>query len=323
MIRLPFWRSDDADVLDPEVLSLFASSSQPPVLDPARLERGRALVAARLRPEAAAGGWFGRRLAYGAAGGGGLWASVVGVAAANKAATAIGIGVLLAGGATAEISGIGPAVREAVSPAHSVEEPTVVPLATGEASATVSTPEANGNGNGATVTAAPDGVPGNLTAHVRPDGSFMLRGVLIAVTDDQIEVQSSLDDVPLQLQLGDATIRIPGGNAQGGPQSETPPTLDEFAGHLVIINGNCETVGDQLTEDCVLETVQVLGNAGQNGTSEDGTSSSSDEPNEPGNSGSNSPPEETGRPENPGKPDDTPGNSSGNGNNGNGNGNND
>ena len=314
MIRLRFWRSDDGEALDPEVLSIFAGGAQPPALDAARLERGRTLVAARLRPEPAAGGWFGRRLAYGAAGGGSLWASAIGVAAANKAATAVGIGVLLVGGATAEISGIGPAVREAVSPAHSgqgsPDDLTPETVATGEASVVAGTPEANGNGNGATVVEAPEGVPGNLTAHVRPDGSFTLRGVLIAATDDEIEVQSSLDDVPLQLELAGATIRIPGGSAQGGPQSESPPTLVEFIGHLVTIKGSCSSVGDQLIDDCAVHTIQVLGNAGQSG----GSGSSSDATDDAGSSR----PAETGRPESPGKPDDTPGNGPGV-NNGNGN----
>ena len=81
------------------------------------------MVAARLRPEAATGGWFGRRLAYGAAGGGGLWASVVGVAAANKAATAIGIGVVHASGATADVTGNGPAMSAFALMAQVCEPP--------------------------------------------------------------------------------------------------------------------------------------------------------------------------------------------------------
>ena len=300
-MRLRFWQHEaESDALDPELLSIFATSTHPPTLDPARLARSRARVAAQLRPEPATGGWLKRRLAYGLAGGGSVWGTVLGTAAAHKAAAAIGVGVLLAGGATAEMTGIGPAVRAAVSPSHSSSEPADTTQSTAEAGLAVATDQA---GNGATVTEAPEDLPGNLMANMRPDGSFTLRGVLVGATADVIDVQTSLDDVPLEFDLDGAVIRLPGpGSAAGGPNADgDAPTIEDFEGHLVLIMGRCEIVDDQLTEDCVLTSVTVLGNAGQGAPPE-----GAGQPENPAQG--NGQPEGTGRPVDAGKPDNVPSN---------------
>ena len=63
------------------------------------LARGRARVTQPLAQDAHSGSGVLRRLAYGGAGDGGLWAAAVGVAAAHKlAAAGIGVAVLLSGG---------------------------------------------------------------------------------------------------------------------------------------------------------------------------------------------------------------------------------
>lgn len=294
MMRLRFWQHEpESDALDPELLSIFATSTHPPTLDPARLARSRARVAAQLRPEPATGGWLGRRLAYGLAGGGSVWGTVLGTAAAHKAATAIGIGVLLASGATAEMTGIGPAVREAVSPSHSSSEPADTTESADEAALEVTTEQA---GNGATVSEAPEGLPGNLMASLRPDGSFTLRGVLVGATAEMIDVQTSLDDVPLEFALDGAVVRLPGpGSAAAGPNADGDAlTIEDFEGYVVLISGRCETVDGLLTEDCVLTLVTVLGNAGQ-GAPPDGAG-------QPENPGQGNTPEGVGQPENPGQP---------------------
>jgi len=271
-MRLRFWLTQDATgALDPELESIFASGSHSPALDSSRVAGGRLRVAAQLREEPVAGGWFGQRLAYGFVGGGGLWASLAGTAAAHKAATAVGVGVLLAGGATAEISGIGPAVREAVSPVHSSSDPLAETdeLLTDEQKGTAAS-STEGSGAGTVVGDSPDDLPGNLTTQVRPNGGFTLRGVLVAATNDEIDVQTSVDDAPLTFEIGTAELRVP------GPTSE-PEDLDDFEGHLVVITGTCETVDRLLTEDCELARVTVLGNAGKGGP-DDGAG----RPNDPG-----------------------------------------
>jgi hypothetical protein len=283
MMRLRFWRTDgpNDDTLDPEVLSIFAASSHAPEADPAQLARGRARVAAALRQQPSGVNWFKRRAPWALLGGGGAWSAVIGAAAAHPAAAAaVGLGVLLAGGATVEVSGIGPAVREAVSPAHApTEEPTALAAASPTGEAAVEGLEDN-PGNGAQVTPAPEGAPGNLFVQVRPDGSFTLRGVLVEATDTTIDVQTAADDVPLHFELGDATIQVP----SQGPATEPPTSLVGYDDppHLVNATGECDTIDGALTEDCTLESVTVLGNAGQSG-----------------------PPEGVGAPENPGQPEGT------------------
>lgn len=137
------------------------------------------------------------------------------------------------------------------------------------------------NGQRAAVSEAPEGLPGNLMANMHPDGSFTLRAVLVGTTVYMINVQTSLDDVPLEFDLDGAVVRLPGpGSTAGGPNADgDAPTIENFEGYVVLISGRCETVDGLLTEDCVLTLVIVLGNAGQD-----------------------APPESAGQPENPGQP---------------------
>lgn len=321
MIRLRFWRSvPQSDALDPELQALFATKAHPPVLDTARLASGRARVATQLRPSAvpaaAAGGRLQKRLAFGLVGGGGLWAALAGTAAAHKAATAVAVGVVLAGAATtAEVTGIGPAVRDAVTSSGSRNsEPAVTAISGAQEAQAGLDASATPNPNAAVVEEAPEGVPGNLVTQVRPDGSFSLRGVLVSVTGTQIAVLTSVDDVPLVFDLGSAEVRIPGaGSAQGGPNAQDDePSLAGYEDYLVRITGQCELVDGALTEDCDLSTVQILGNAGQDspddeaGTATESESETNGPPDHANNPEGTGPPEDRGKPDDPGNPNASP-----------------
>ncbi len=76
----------------------------------------RADVGARLNETPSRG--LVRRLALASMGGGSMWAGVVGIAAAHKAAAiTAGLSLVLGGSVAAEASGVGPAMRTAVSSA--------------------------------------------------------------------------------------------------------------------------------------------------------------------------------------------------------------
>ncbi|MDA0351879.1 MAG: hypothetical protein O3A10_06675 [Chloroflexi bacterium] len=315
MIRIRFWRQPQPEALDPEILAVFEQHAHAPILHEARITAVRARVAMQLEREAPRGAGLRQRLAYAAVGGGGLWGTAIGVAAAHKAVVvAAGVGLLLAGGTAAEVSGIGPAVRDAVRapqattphPTQSAIDPTSSPTATAVA-AVVASSATPRPGNGATVTDAPEDVPGNLSTHVNSKGEFTLRGVLVAVGPGTIDVQTSVDDVPIRFLLGDARVKIPG-NATSG--------LDAYVGHLLVVSGQCETIGGQLTEDCDVDSVTVLGNAGQSNSGQGNLNQSnpaatgtaeaepSATPNAPGQSGQHGKPEDPGASEHAGKPDD-------------------
>jgi len=260
-MRWPLWRSaeSDSDALDPELLSLFASSARLPEVGVSDLARGRARVDAHLSPETpspVAGGWFRRRFAWAAAGGGSLWAAVMGTAFASNASTAaVGLTILLAGAGTAEVTGIGPAVRESLG----ISQPGANSNASDQGI------EAQNNGLGvenenaneqASDVSPSEDTPGNLVTNVRPNGTFSLRGILEG--DSVIEVV------------------IPG---QNNPNADAPD-LSEYNGYLVLVTGTCVDFDEEdfnLLTDCTVESVSILGRAGQ------------------------------GQPENPGKPEELPG----------------
>ena len=207
-----------------------------------------------------------------------MWAALVGTAFASKASTAaVGLTVLLAGAGTAEMTGIGPAVRESLG----ITEPSSSSDA-GEQSI-----EAQDNGLGAENAAeqaaevsASEDTPGNLMTNIRPDGSFSLRGILTAGG-----VETSSGEV---LDLVDAEVMIP------GQPTDDEPNLEDYEGYLVLVTGTCE--GDEVDEDCTVQRVTVLGQAGQ------GQPEGAGQPETlPGNA-----PEGAGQPENPGQPDVLP-----------------
>jgi hypothetical protein len=286
---LPWSRANRSDEpLDPELEQLVTAHTTPPSVDDADLARGRLLVAAKLRDargEARPAG-IGRlrpRLALAALGGGGLWASVAGAAAAHPiAATAVGLSVLVAGATTAEVSDIGPQVSalvrqnpQATQPAQVTTETATAPataeataVASVQASSTPATLDELAETPGAAVTQAPDDLPGNLMTQLAPNGHLTVRGVLVEVDGDTILVLTSLDDVPLEFDITDANVQIP-----GPPSGPNARELEDFEGGLVQLSGRCELVDDLTTEDCVIERVTVLGSAGQganDGTDVDG-----------------------------------------------------
>ena len=208
-----------------------------------------------------------------------MWAALLGTAFASKASTAaVGLTALLASAGAAEVTGVGPAVRESLG----ISEPTANSDA-GEQSV-----EAQDNGlgaenaaeQGAEVSASED-TPGNLMTNIRPDGSFSLRGILTA---DGVETSSG----EVLFDLVDAEVMIP------GQPTDDEPNLEDYEGYLVLVTGTCE--GDEVDEDCTVESVTVLGRAGQ------GQPEGAGQPETlPGNA-----PEGAGQPENPGQPDVLP-----------------
>lgn len=90
---------------------------------------------------------------------------------------------------TAEVTGVGPAVRESVtSSGPSNTDPTVAAISgTQEAEAEAGLEaSATPNPNAAVVEDAPDGIPENLVTQVHLNGSFSLQGVLVSATDTEI-----------------------------------------------------------------------------------------------------------------------------------------
>ena len=210
-----------------------------------------------------------------------MWAALLGTAFASKATTAgVGLAVLLAGVGTAEVTGIGPAVRESLNITQGASDNA------GEQSV-----EAQDNGlgaenaaeQGAEVSASED-TPGNLVTNIRPDGSFSLRGILTA---DGVETSSG----EVLFDLSEAELQLPG---QGNPNADAL-TLDAYEGYLVLVTGSCDVPdGEELdmAEDCTVDRVTVLGRAGQ------GQPEGAGQPDVlPGNA-----PEGAGQPENPGQP---------------------
>ena len=216
-----------------------------------------------------------------------MWAALLGTAFASKATTAgVGLAVLLAGVGTAEVTGIGPQVRESLGitqPAGDDDGGDVDAFVVEDDEG--ANASENASENGAEVTSSEETV-GNLVTNIRPDGTFSLRGILRA---DGIETSSG-DTLP----LGEAEVTIP------GQPSNDEPNLEDYEGFLVLVTGTCDLEGDELVieEDCTVESVKLLGQAGQ-GKPEDAG--------QPDVLPSNAP-EGAGQPENPGKPDVQPNN---------------
>lgn len=200
-----------------------------------------------------------------------MWELLLGTAAANKAVSVgVGLSVLLGAAGTAEMTGIGPAVREIVNPQASqdadteeieVEAIEVEELALEEESADADHPQ---NDNQALVAAADD-APGNLVWHLR-DGAFNLRGILV---DDGhgLAIRTAGPDgetVDLAVDGELVAASIPGARAQG-PESDGEINLEDYVGYLVVASGECsEEEIDEVTEvTCTVQSLQILGSAGQ------------------------------------------------------------
>ena len=243
-MRLRFWRHNDieGEALDPDLVSLFARTTQLPTPGAPELARGRARVARRLAVEPPANRRrLGRRLALGTAGGGGLWAAFLATASANKVTSAaVGLSVLLAGGvATTEVTGVGPSVFEAIG----LERPVLHSRA-------VETDDAGD-------------LPGQFLTRLHANGSFQLRGQLVQVNGTALIVTTATGRV--DLDVTNAEIKLPGRAAV-----ISNGDLADFEGHLIFVTGACDPIDHFATDTCTVERVTVLGQAGQGAPDETG-----------------------------------------------------
>jgi hypothetical protein len=244
-----------------------------------------------------------------------MWGFLLGTAAANKAASVgVGLSVMLAGAGTAEVTGIGPLVREAVhlTPAEDgatapddqavVQSDDVVELdleINEEESNDVDQQE---NGNGALVLAT-DEAPGNLVWHEH-DGDFKLRGLLVGEGEVLLLRTAGPDGQPVDLVVDLATVEIhqPGRPAEGGEDGEDSEdgAIEDLDGRLVIASGTC---GEPLPGDedmnpvCTVESITILGNAGQNPPDEDGSGELESEDEDEDDDGGHGKPDHAGGPQ--------------------------
>jgi hypothetical protein len=221
-----------------------------------------------------------------------MWEVLLGTAAANKAASiGVGLSVLLAGAGTAEVTGIGPLVREAVHLAPPADE---APATTDDGSQLVEdvdeiitlddeeeSAHVDQQANGASVMET-DEAPGNLVWHENND-SFKLRGLLV-VEGETLLLRTAGPDgelLDLVVDLDEVEIHVPSdghgkpadeGEDGEGEDGEEEDDLAALDGRLAIAMGTC---GEPLPGDedqnpvCTVESISLLGNAGQNPDDED------------------------------------------------------
>jgi hypothetical protein len=282
------WRRRDVDAqTDRELTELFSHAAGQLQPDAMAMQRAQARVAAKLAaPSVEASGGLRRKLALGTLGGGALWATALGSAAAHKAAAvAVVGGLLLGGGVVAEQTGVGEAVRETVGIQRAFEALTSQgesgdpeAASAGEGTATPASPTATAAvPGGATVEteAAPEGLPGQLRTVLQPDGGFNLRAVLQGYGPSSIDVYiagavGTGSVVTLDLDT-DAELNVPG---KPGGESGTAQ-LEGYLGRLVTVLGSCDAAAEDLgsASGCTVSRVQVLGgpaDTGQSGSSSSG-----------------------------------------------------
>jgi hypothetical protein len=234
------------------------------------------------------------RVALASLGGGGMWAGLVGTAAAHKAATAaVGLSVLL-GGSVAETTGVGPAVREAVQE--------VVTFSDDEGEgpeALVSATPAVGpaEGSNATVSVGKGNpLPGNLISQLGPNGDFQLRAEIASA--DGTTLLLTTPDGDLEIDIGEAEVHAAGDAAE-------EIVWANYLGYGVFVTGTCldaepaESLND--CETLQVDRVQLLGRAGQGGQPEN--AGKPDDAGAPDGAGQ---PEDAGAPEGAGQPEDVP-----------------
>ena len=273
MRLLPFGRPDLDDALDPNLASLFADGASHLDPQPFALDRAQAKVASSLSQSEAGGGGLLRRLAFGALGGGALWATVAGTAAAHKAVAVAVVGALLLGGGVAtESTGVGESVREAIGLERAIQaltggEPNAHDQsATNEGDAEAvdaSTPGASQlstPGAAVVVEPAPADLPGQLHTVVRSQGTFSMRAVLRGYSADGVQLTVAAEQDPIWLPLGlEAVLQIPGAPTE----AEGTDQLSAYVDRLVTVRGECPEGVESLTEDsgCTITRLHVLGGA--------------------------------------------------------------
>jgi len=214
--------------------------------------------------------------------------AVLASAAANKAASVgIGLSVLVGAAGTAEVTGIGPVVREIAVPSNidgdetegiPDDEPLLI-LADDETNGAELASEEDedadheADGREHSVVAAADG-PGNLVWH-QEDGEFRLRGLLVEVGGSVVVrtagAEGELTD--LAVEGDDLDLQVPGGLAK---DSDEAPDIEDLVGHLVTASGECTEI--PMTEgdiECTINKIRILGNAGQPDAEEDTESAES------------------------------------------------
>ncbi len=286
-----------SDEVDPTLTELLPRRGPHRDLDALHLSRASVRVDSHLNEASPRGGLL-RRMALAGFGGGGMWAGLIGVAAANKAAAAaVGLSVLLAGTVAAETTGVGPAVREAV-------QNVVQPSGGGDST----TPQGAHEEAAAAVEVNTDveGVPGALLSVVSPGGHFVLRGIVVGWTGDLLTVDTGGEN-SFEIVTDDTRLVIPGdrdavlgvGYPSDGALVLVEGTYNEDSGYtaslIVVLGGRA---GDP-----------PFGPLG--GSEGFGASGDADQPDDPGK------PEDPGRPgglpvqsegasDGAGKPDDVP-----------------
>ena len=217
-----------------------------------------------------------------------MWEVLLGTAAANKAASiGVGLSVLLGAAGTAEMTGIGPAVRDIVVPAQSeeqdadtdgdeievedieVEDIDADEIETDEIVSEEELEHADHpQDDREQFVAATEHAPGNLLWHMRY-GAFHLRGIL--VDEDGLAVRTAGPDgetVDLPIDPEFIAAHMLGPASQSG-RADEESSLDDYIGYLVEASGECtEPAGDgegdaAATVECTVNELRILGSAGQ------------------------------------------------------------
>ena len=273
MSNLPWSREDVDPRLDRELQSLFSATSEMLTPDRAAMDRVQMKVQAKLRrEEQSAGGGLRRKLAFGSLGGGALWATALGTAAAHKLTAAVVIGGLIASGAVAaEQTGVGAGVRETLhleQALHAItggddENDELLATATAEgtteATATVESDELTHDGEPVSTVAPADGQPGNTRTSLLPTGAFTLRAELVGYDTNSVTLLVAGEGAAITIALADgAAVIVPTSADEGTDQ------LAPYLGRLVNVHGVCDepAEGAASLADCSVSRVQVLGGPG-------------------------------------------------------------
>ena len=273
-MRTRWTRRDVDERTDRELTRLFSDAAQRLEPDARALRLAQARVAAKLARAEAERGGLRRRLALGTLGGGALWATALGSAAAHKAAAIAVVGGLLLGGVVAEQSGVAPAVRETIGIERAFDALTSQDDgATGAqdsgAATEIASPSATLPAAATSVhtEAAPDGLPGQLHTTLTPGGDFNLRAVLQGYGAASVDLYVAGDEGGETVTLSlapEAVLNVP-----GKPGEETGTgQLADYLGRLVVVHGHCESGVEDLgsgATGCSASRLQILGGPADSG----------------------------------------------------------
>ena len=250
-----------SDEVDPTLTELLPRRDPHRDLDALHLSRARVRVDSHLN-EASPRGGLRRRMALAGFGGGGMWAAVIGTAAANKAAAAaVGVTLLIGSGTAIEASGIGPAVRDSLGVGAAAEHG----LGTGGDTPTgVQGVGPAEDSSAAASVEESDDAPGNLVTVMRDDGTFLVRGLVTDVGRDSLTVDAAGGSPTMFTLAGDATVRLPGPSDEGAQAASVAATLNDLVGNLVLLQGQCDEGAENLHDaSCRVTSVTLLGRGGE------------------------------------------------------------